>query len=398
MKILLLGSGVYVNGGTNNNGVVLPILLKYLNTELDKNNKLELHLTYSRIISKQKSVQVINYFNNLLFNNIKFLKLNFRNNSELKKLVLRNNYDACIVVLPDHVHYNILKILIPFQFPILVVKPFVLKFKDALNLFQLNNKFKNFIQIEHHKRFDISNRLAKKMYYNRSFGDIIRIDVQYSQNIDIPLKTFKWASNSNIFSYLGVHYVDFVYWFTNREYLPTTLYAKGVKNILLSNGLDTYDTIDVISTWSNGINEFTFNITCNWIESNNSSAQSQQYLKITGSKSKLDLDQTNRGIELTNDHGLKYINPYYYHEEVWGQNLFNVTGYANESFQSFFNYIDLVNKKNNDFNDNYFLNDIPIIEDGIFTALFIDKVAMSLKNKKPINFYENEFKKFRKKN
>jgi len=396
MKILLLGSGVYVNGGVNNNGVVLPILLKYLNTELDKNNKIELHLTYSKLKSKQKSIGVINYFNNLLVKNIKFLKLNFRNNSELKKIASKNEYDACVVVLPDHVHYDILKILIPLQFPILIVKPFVLKFNDALNLIKLNLKFNNFIQIEHHKRFDISNRFAKKMYFNKSFGDIIRIDVQYSQNIDIPLKTFKWASNSNIFSYLGVHYVDFVYWFTNREYLPTTLYAKGVKNILVSNGIDTYDTIDVISTWSNGIKDFTFNITCNWIESNNSSAQSQQYLKITGSKSKLDLDQTNRGIELTNNYGLKYINPYYYYEEVWDQKQFNITGYANESIQSFFKYIDLINNKSSKFNDNYFLNDIPIIEDGAFTALFIEKVAISLKNNKPINFYKNEFKKFRK--
>ena len=79
----------------------------------------------------------------------------------------------------------------------MVVKPFVLSLTDATSLYKLQKK-KNLIgQIEFHKRWDISNRYAKSEFLNGDLGDILRVDIQYSQNRDLPLNIFKnwWGKN-----------------------------------------------------------------------------------------------------------------------------------------------------------------------------------------------------------
>ena len=57
--------------------------------------------------------------------------------------------------------------------------------------------------------------------------------IEYSQPREIPLKLFKkWSQDTNIFQYLGVHYVDLIYFLTGFQ--PISAYATGVKNYLFS--------------------------------------------------------------------------------------------------------------------------------------------------------------------
>src|SRR3972149_5716305 len=105
---------------------------------------------------------------------------------------------------------------------------------------------------------------------------------------------------SNIFQYLGIHYVDIIYWATGA--VPLRVMATGQKNYLLSKGIDTYDSIQAVIEWktASGI-IFNSSFFTNWIDPENTSAMSDQRIKVIGTKGRYEADQKNRGIRIVTD-------------------------------------------------------------------------------------------------
>lgn len=371
MKIAVLGSGMFVNGrGSKFKGVVIPSLFEYSKS---KNIVIDLYLLYRNSSGLETSKNLCNLLDFEKYSNVNYIESDYSEDS-ITSFFKSNNIDGCIVVLPDHLHYKFCNLLLELNVNVMVVKPFVLSLSDAISLYKLQKK-KNLIgQIEFHKRWDVSNRYAKSEFQNGHLGDVLRVDVQYSQNRDLPLNLFKkWCEKSNIFSYLGVHYVDLIYWMFG--YLPVEVIALGSKGFLQSKGIDTYDSIDVLIKWSdNKDKSFISNISSNWVELDNSNAQSLQFLKILGTKKRIDLNQTDRGIsDITKENGFKSINPYYIFEE-YSENKINFSGYSVDSISSFMDNVFL--KSNNFDNTSAF----PDFEQGIISTSVIEAVVESLDN------------------
>ena len=82
--------------------------------------------------------------------------------------------------------------------------------------------------VEFHKRLDHANLKIKDSIDSGLIGDLLYVHVEYSQRRSIPSEIFsKWVEGTNIFQYLGVHYVDIIYFVTG--YLPKRLVATGQK-------------------------------------------------------------------------------------------------------------------------------------------------------------------------
>ena len=93
----------------------------------------------------------------------------------------------------------------------------------------------------------------------------------------------KWADKTNILQYLGIHYIDLVYFLTKAKPLRLWLLAKNI--ILKAKLKNIYDSIQCIILWStNSRLNFTQSISVNWIDPNCSSAMSSQKYSITGTK------------------------------------------------------------------------------------------------------------------
>ena len=371
MKIAVLGSGMFVNGrGSNFKGVVIPSLFQYSKS---KNIRIDLYLLYRNSSGLKTSKNLCKLLDFEKYSNVNYIESDYSEDN-ITSFFKKNIIDGCIVVLPDHLHYKFCNLLLELNVNVMVVKPFVLSLSDAISLYKLQKK-KNLIgQIEFHKRWDVSNRYAKSEFQNGHLGDVLRVDVQYSQNRDLPLNLFKkWCEKSNIFSYLGVHYVDLIYWMFG--YLPIEVIAVGSKGFLHSKGIDTYDSIDVLIKWSDNKNKsFISNISSNWVELDNSNAQSLQFLKILGTKKRIDLNQTDRGIsDITKENGFKSINPYYIFEEC-SENQINFSGYSVDSISAFIDNVFL--KSNNIKNTSTF----PDFEEGIISTSVIEAVVESLEN------------------
>ena len=196
---------------------------------------------------------------------------------------------------------------------------------------------------------------------------------EYTQKKEVPLENFRtWAEKSNIFSYLGVHYVDAMKYVTNST--PRRLNASGQKYFLSENDLDTYDSIQCNIVWETQNNTF-FNqlIMSSWVESNNSSSMSKQDFHIIGTKGRIDCEQKERGLKiLTDNNPTEEVNPDF--SRIYSQNnSYLFEGYGIDSIK---NFLDNIYNQSIDKQDSRICS----IEDALVSTSVIESALESLKH------------------
>ena len=340
MNIFIIGNGMYTTGrGTVGYGTILPAIIEfqrkteeihniYLIGSNVKNSKLA-KIKYQKI-SKLSKIKL----------NIKFFPLEKNNSNEYKKIIInnKNNKNSCAIIsTPDHLHYKMSKFCIINNIHTLVVKPLTPILSEAKILTKLANKYNVYGAVEFHKRFDKQNILTKNKINNKNFGDILYNTVDYSQRKSIPTKIFKkWINKTNLLQYLGVHYVDLIYFLTNA--IPTKIMVLGQKSYLnKSKKINSNDSLQCIIKWKSPKGYF-FNqiLFLNWVDPENTSAMSDQKFKIIFTNGRIEADQKNRGLEFINDtSNLEHPNPdfsYQFQDEL---NSNYWSGYGIDSITTF---------------------------------------------------------------
>lgn len=337
MNIIIVGSGMYVTGvGSNDVGVVLSSLF-----QLSKSEDIDKITIVSRNKSSESAVQdAQNRINKLLNTSVKvnFISLGDKEPSQVfKMIIVRENFDACIISTPDHTHFEYAKIAINSKVPCLIVKPFTQNYKEAKELFALQQKNGVYGMVEFHKRWDESNLYIKKQIEDQVYGDLLYAVVEYSQQISIPTQYFiSWVDKTNIFKYLGVHYVDMFYFLT--RFKPYKVSAIGIKGVLIKKDIDVFDSMHVQVLWrdpSGRKNDFLVQYNTNWIDPVSTSAMSDQKYQIHGTKGRIDSNQKNRGLEeVIADNGPSSVNPYFAKYLLTQEGL-EFQGYGFKSIKTF---------------------------------------------------------------
>ncbi len=350
IDIIIIGTGSYVCGKDNDDfGTILPALFVYVQKFKFKLNIIIAcnSLKGNRKISKKfeilKSLMKVEEFVNLEL-------INCGGNTEIffEELSLSSNIKASIVAVPDQYHYYWIKSLLIKKIPVLTVKPLTLNLKDAIELKDISKKLNVPAFVEFHKRYDRQIRYAKDKYKSLELGDLLYSFTEYTQRKIIPTEVFKsWSDKTNIFSYLGVHYVDAIYYITKSK--PKKVMATGQKSFLISKGIDTFDSIQCNVKWeTQGGKFFTQNIMCSWVESNFSTAMSAQNINLIFSQGRINCEQKDRGLSLLKDNcGIEHINPDF--SRMYSiEDHFTFEGYGIEAYINFLNFITNSNRDVND--------------------------------------------------
>ncbi len=374
-EIVLIGSGYYVCGGKKKEyGTILPAILTF--SKINKIsikiivaiNKLESASTFAE---KFNNLKVLIDTDNLVSYEFIFCKgspENFISQYKQNEKVV-----AGIISIPDHLHFEWSKSLIEVKIPILVVKPLTLKLEESYELFNLSKELSVPIFVEFHKRFDRQLKYAKDSYMKGLIGTPLYSFTEYTQRKEVPIENFRsWVEKSNIFSYLGVHYVDAIKYIT--ESTPKRVSATGQKYFLSQKGIDTFDSIQCNIIWETKKNTL-FNqiIIANWVESNKSSAMSKQDFHIIGTCGRIDCEQKERGLRiLTDAKHTEEINPDF--TRIYSQNQsFIFEGYGIDSIK---NYLNKIFNHNLHYLDNRACN----IKDALCSTAVIDAASKSIIN------------------
>lgn len=381
MKGLVVGTGMYVAGHPiMGGGTILKTLIEQVKIGAVKS------LTFaSKTNSSEKKIRDIFTSHGLS------LPLNFlssENAEDLMGKIKNENFDFAMLSLPDDLHYPYAKELLKAKINLLVVKPLVKKYAQNLELVKLQREAKVLGCVEFHKRFDESNLYAKKIIQENVLGRLDTVLVDYSQKILIPLDVFKgWAGQTTIFDYLGIHYVDLIYFLTGFK--PARVSAWGKKLVLKEKGTDTYDSIHSMIEWqSKEKNEkFISHLHIGWINPVTASATSLQKIDLVGEHGRLNLDQTNRGIVLnTKEHGLITPNPYF-SEYLPSEGGTTYQGYGPKSISQFLS--DVVRFKKGEFDLDWYDINRPSFKQHLVSVSALEAVNKSLASNN--NWIENEF-------
>ena len=311
LNLLILGAGMYTIGrGTSSFGTILPALFEASNREYINN----IIICCTCIKSSNEARNKFNKLSKLYKKkiNVKFFP-NIKNKKyNLEDIVKKFNCNSAIISIPDHLHYEYSIKLIKLKLHCLVVKPMTTKKIFAKKMIDLAKKNNVVGMVEFHKRYDEANLIIKDKIAKKELGNLEYAIIEYSQRKSIPITSFsKWVNKTNIFQYLGIHYVDLIFYLTSFK--PISVLAYGQKDYLKEKNINTFDSTQIIIEWkkNNGKKFVSVHIT-NWIDSNKSSAMSDQTIKIIGSKGRIISDQKNRGFQLVTDQkGIEDLNPYF---------------------------------------------------------------------------------------
>ncbi len=336
--VLIVGAGMYVCGkGTDGYGTILPAIIEAYRTGLVGSIHICCQSASSAENARQKGAELC-----------KLMKLqpkifvHHEDGSSTEPVYMRvieqsENPMIGIVSVPDHLHCEVACQLMAEGLHTQVVKPLCPSIEENQRLIQTQEENQVLGMVEFHKRLDEANLKLLDQLELGKLGELHSFDIQYSQRKIIPTVIFRsWVEHTDIFQYLGVHYVDLIHFLTQAS--PIRVMAIPSYGFLRDEGIDTPDCIRTLIEWKESSGHlFHSSHLTGWIDPNSTTAMSDQRIEVVGSKGRYQSNQKDRGVTLATDTGgVEQINPYfsqfYYDPELGGR---RVRGYGVESIIRF---------------------------------------------------------------
>jgi len=332
LNIVVVGTGVYVCGrGTDGYGTVMPALLEYMRSH----DLGDIYIAGTGSKSINTCRKKVNRLMTDMRVEPRVIYLTVKPKNGYKDLFRNIPRPAlCIAVVPDDIHKDIAIAAMEAGLHALVVKPLAPTLKEVKAIVKAQEKAGLYGAVEFHKRLDHANLKLKDVIARGAIGDPLYFLVEYSQKKSVPYYRFsKWVKQTNIFQYLGIHYVDIIYFATKAS--PIRVMATGQKGWLVSKGVDTYDAIQAVIEWRMPSGKtFSSSILTNWIDPESSSAVSDQKIKVIGTMGRFESDQKKRGVTIVTDSaGVEEPNPYFC--SPYGTDPVSYKGYGIDSICQF---------------------------------------------------------------
>ncbi len=313
LELIIVGAGMYVCGrGTDGYGTILPAVLEAHRAGLVGGIHIAATSATSVMAVREKARELgklMGVTPELHF----YPETGEDRAAYLQAVAATQGWPRCAMVsVPDHLHFEITKSLIEQQVHVQVVKPLAPMVREVEALVALAARHGVYGAVEYHKRFDEANLKLLALIRQGALGELLNFRIQYSQRKVIPTTIFRqWVDQTDIFQYLGVHYVDLIHFLTAAQ--PLRVMSVGMKKYLPTKGIDSFDTIQTLIEWreTSGKTFLSDHLT-GWVDPNTTSAMSDQRLEVVGTEGRYISDQKDRGVTLVTDGGqVEQINPYF---------------------------------------------------------------------------------------
>ncbi|MGQ9629340.1 MAG: Gfo/Idh/MocA family protein [bacterium] len=223
--------------------------------------------------------------------------------------------DLLAIATPDNLHTPPALCALRRGINAIVEKPMALNIDEADQLIEESERRGLILAIDMHKRYDPDHiHIFKEL--SKGIGKPIYARALLEEPLEVSTSTFKWATQSDPFSYVGVHWTDlFIHYLKIK---PVSLYAVGQKEKLIKEyNIDAYDSVQVSVIFDNGMNIYFEN---NWITPKDFEGPVNQESRLVATRGAVESDSQYRG--------LRY----------WGEGLGSRT--ANTHFQRYIENLD----------------------------------------------------------
>ena len=227
---------------------------------------------------------------------------------DYKEMVARENLDGVAIVTPDYLHAEITNYCAENGLHMLVQKPLDTTTDGARRMVATAKKQNVMLFVDFHKRYDPGHLCLRNDIDAGKLGKVQYGYVHMEDQIRVPSIWFKnWAQHSSPVWFIGVHFFDLIYWLMRSK--PVEVYATGVKEKLVSMGIDTYDSLQSKFKFENGAS---FIVDACWILPDSFTAGVNQGIRVVGTEGMMEVDSEDRGVlaAFSSDKTAATLNPY----------------------------------------------------------------------------------------
>jgi predicted dehydrogenase len=213
--------------------------------------------------------------------------------------VLRDlpDLDVMAVATPDPLHTPVIVAALERGVHVITEKPMCLFIEEADKIVRLARDKNLIVAVDMHKRYDPDHLRIRDEIKNR-IGNPLYGAAYLEEPLEVSTTTFKWASQSDPFTYVGPHWVDLIWHYYGSK--PVSLTAVGQKKRLAREGIHAYDAVQVRVDYKNGMSIHFHN---NWITPPDFEGPVNQGHEIVGEDGKLESDQQYRGLRFWHEGG-----------------------------------------------------------------------------------------------
>jgi predicted dehydrogenase len=205
--------------------------------------------------------------------------------------------DVMAVATPDNLHTEVILAALENGTHVITEKPMCLDINEADQILDLAKKKNLIVAVDMHKRYDPDHLRIRDDIKNR-IGAPLYGTAYLEEPLEVSTSTFKWAEQSDPFSYVGPHWVDLIWHYYKSK--PLSLTAVGQKRRLVRDNINAYDAVQVRVDFENGMS---INFHNNWITPPDFEGPVNQGHEIVGVDGKVESDQQYRGFRWWNKGG-----------------------------------------------------------------------------------------------
>lgn len=230
-----------------------------------------------------------------------------------EEILRREDVNILFVATPDSLHLEPTLHAIEVGAHVMVEKPLTLRLAEADEILRASRKRNRVVGVDMHKRYDPCHRFIFEDLVGK-IGKPLYARAVLEEPLEVSTETFKWASSSNPFSYVGVHWTDLFGHYLGLE--PASLHAVGQRELLVNwhreggaKPIDTFDAMQVSVDYRSGLRVYYVNA---WINPREFEGNVNQEMEIVGTRGKIELDQQDRGLRATiSGVGSRTFNPHF---------------------------------------------------------------------------------------
>jgi predicted dehydrogenase len=198
--------------------------------------------------------------------------------------------DVLAVATPDHLHTPVILAALEHGVHVITEKPMCLSIQEADQIIEKARQKDLVVAVDMHKRYD-PDHIRIRDDIRQRIGTPLYGTAYLEEPLQVSTSTFKWAAQSDPFSYVGPHWTDLIYSYYRAK--PVSLTAVGQKKRLVRDGIDAYDAVQVRVDFDNGMS---INFHNNWITPSDFEGPVNQGHEIIGTDGKVESDQQYRGL------------------------------------------------------------------------------------------------------
>lgn len=286
---------------------------------------------------------------------------NVKGTTDYREL-LEKDLNAVIIATPDFAHTEPAIEAIKRGYHVMVEKPLAMSVEEAERVIEEAEKQDIKAQVAFENRWNSPFIMVKSSIDSGEFGDIYGMRITLNDSIYVPTRMISWAARSSPAWFLMSHCVDMSLWLTRKR--VKSVDARGIKNLLKKQGIDTYDIIDASLRFEDGTLVHIFS---SWILPESIPYVAQFKFETYGEKGYSNIDFTNSVITNASDR-------YYFAglPTLWADIHNRLTGAPIWMLDSFIDSIE---------------EDKPVIatlEDGLETTRIVSGIQRSVEEEKEI--------------